>query len=131
MNKITKKIKNLLQRLLDRIPTRLPDGALAFENWCQSLINTYGFPDNDSVRFMFAAMIMHTGQTAAYLPKRFFALSGLAAASKEVAHDRMVVMKEKQEAKRDADKAHSSVALVPSAAESAIPQVLPNVGQPQ
>lgn len=128
--KLIKKIKNFFQRQLDRIPTRLPNGATEFETWSKSLIDTYGFPDNDSVRFMLAAMIMHTGQTAAYVPRRFFALSGLAAASKEVAHACMVVLKDRQQAKAQAEESPaSSLSLVQPTAAPVIPQVAPNVGK--
>lgn len=117
--KLLKRLKNILQVQLDRIPTRLPRGIPEFEIWSKSLIDTYGFPDNDSVRFMFAAMIMHTGQTDAYKPKRFFALSGLAAASKEVAHAKMVELKEAQETRARAEaaaKASPAISLVPTEA---------------
>lgn len=97
------KVKNFFQKLLDRVPTRLPNGMTEFETWSKSIIDTYGFPDNDSVRFMLAAMIMHLGQTDAYKPKRYFALSGLAAASKEIAHARMVQLKDAQDAKAKAE----------------------------
>lgn len=99
MNKLIKFVKVFFQKQLDRFPTRLPDGVTAYEKWCQGIISTYGFPDNDSVRFMLAAMIMNLGGTDAYKPKRYFGLSGLAAASKEVARDRMVQIKEAHEAK--------------------------------
>jgi hypothetical protein len=98
-----KKIKNWIQKYKDSKPTRLPDGMTELENWTQSLIDTYGFPDNDSVRFMIAAMIMQTGPEDAYVPKRKFALMGLAAASKEVAHARLVELKERQQAKATAE----------------------------
>lgn len=100
---LIKSLRTYIQKLLDFVPTRLPNGVTEFETWCQSLIDTYGFPDNDSVRFMFAAMIMHLGQTDAYKPKRFFALSGYAAASKEIAKDRMITIKEAHEARAKAE----------------------------
>lgn len=98
-----KKIKNWYQKYKDSKPTRLPDGMTELECWTQSLIDTYGFPDNDSVRFMLAAMIMQTGPEDAFVPKRKFALMGLAAASKEVAHARLVQLKDAQKAKADAE----------------------------
>lgn len=115
MKQIVKKVKVFIQKLLDRRSTRLPDGMQEFEVWAQSLVDTYGFPDNPSVRFMFAAMVLNLGQTEAYKPKRFFALSGLAAASKEIAHAKMVALKEAQEAKvaAERDAASNALAIVP------------------
>ncbi len=128
MNKLIKKVKAAIQKYKDRRPTRLPDGMAAFETWCQSLIDTYGFPDNDSVRFMFAAMIMNLKQTEAYVPKRYFALSGLAAASKEIAHGVMVELKLAQQARADAEAKAASqpkltgpVSLVQSPTEATVP----------
>lgn len=114
------KINNFIQRQLDRIPTRLPNGMVEFETWSKSLIDTYGFPDNDSVRFMFAAMIMHTGQTDAYKPKRFFALSGLAAASKEIAHAIMVELKEAQERRAKAEATGSGLVSILQPTEATV-----------
>ena len=99
MKKLINTLTTSFQKLLDFFPTRIPQGMTDFESWCKSIIKTYGFPDNDSVRFMFAAMILHLGQTDAYKPKRFFALSGLAAASKEIAHAKMVELKAAQDSK--------------------------------
>lgn len=115
MKNVIKAVRRFVQKLVDFIPSRLPDGMQVFETWAKSIIDTYGFPDNDSVRFMLAAMVMHTGQLDAYKPKRFFALSGLAAASKEIAHGVMVELKEAQDAKAAAEKAAS---IVPSATSS-------------
>lgn len=103
MNKILKKVKIVVQKLRDFFPSPLPRGMQEFETWSQAIVDTYGFPDNDSVRFMLAAMIMHLGQTDANKPRRFFALSGLAAASKEIAHAKMVILKEAQEQKAKAE----------------------------
>jgi hypothetical protein len=106
---MSKKIKKYYHLIVDRFPSRLPDGMTALEKWTQSLIDTYDFPDNASVRFMLAAMIMQTGPEDAYVPKRKFALMGLAAASKEVAHARLVELKEAQQAKA-ADEAKAAAA---------------------
>ena len=100
MKTMFKKLKVFIQRQLDRIPTRLPDGMTALEAWSKSLIDTYGFPDNDSVRFMLSSMVLSLGPTVAYKPKRYFALCGLAAASKEVAHYKMTLLKQAQDAKK-------------------------------
>lgn len=124
-------IKRCFQKFKDRFATRLPDGMNAYENWAQSLIDTYGFPNNDSVRFMFAAMILNTKQTDAYLPKRFFALSGLAAASKEIAHGKMVELKEAQEAKVRAEAAAKFAEANKPAEVTALTVVSDAISQPK
>lgn len=105
MTNLIKQLKIFIQKLKDRRSTRIPDGMTAHNEWVQSLIDTYGFPNNDSVRFTFASMILQLGQLDAYKPKRDFALAGLAAASKEVALARMQELKAANDAKLAAEKA--------------------------
>ena len=77
-----KKYYNLFKNLF---PSSLPQGITEFNNWAQSIIDDYGFPDNDSVRFALATMVMHQGPTAAYRSKFYFALMVKAGAAKQVA----------------------------------------------
>jgi len=103
MNNIKSKFKRFFQKIKDRFPSRIPDGMTAHNEWVQSLIDTYGFPNNDSVRFTFASMILQLGQLDAYKPKRDFALAGLAAASKEIALARMKELKAANDEKVQAE----------------------------
>lgn len=87
------------KHILHRFPTPLPRGMTEFEVWCKDIIDVYQFPDNASVRFMLAAILLHLGQTEDSKAKRYFGKCGLAAASKEIAHAQMTQLKEAQQAK--------------------------------
>lgn len=105
---------------LDKIPTPLPRGKQEFEIWAKGLIDDYGFPDNASVRFMFAAMIMHLKSTEDQVPREYFAKSGWAAAAKEVAMDVMKDLKNEQEAKAKAEAELKTISLVSNTAEATV-----------
>lgn len=89
-------IGKFLTKLRNRLPSAVPQGMQEFENWSSSIINTYGFPNNDSVRFALATMIMHSGPTAAYASKHSFAVMVKAGAAKQVASQAFTVIKQRQ-----------------------------------
>ena len=66
-------IKKTLNKLSHLIPTALPRGMTEFETWAASIITTYDFPNNDSVRFALATMIIHSGPQDDAKPKYQFA----------------------------------------------------------
>lgn len=80
-------------------PGVLPQGVTAFNTWADSIILHYGLPDNDSVRFMLATMILHAKEDACYLSKEYFAKRALKSAANQVAAGVMQDLKAKQEAK--------------------------------
>jgi hypothetical protein len=83
-------------RLRNFFPSPVPQGVAEFEAWSSSIIQTYGFPDNDSVRFALATMILHSGPTAAYASKRYFAVMVKAGAAKQVASQVFTDIKQRQ-----------------------------------
>jgi len=98
MNKILNAIKLSLKKLRNFFPSPVPQGVTEFAEWSTDIITVYGFPDNDSVRFALATMILHSGPTAAYLSKRYFALMVKAGAAKQVASQVFQDIKQKQAA---------------------------------
>lgn len=93
-----------LAKLLAFIPTRLPVGMTEFETWSSSIITMYGWPDNDSMRFALAAMIINLGATQARVSKRYFGLSLHTACSKQVAGQVFHDLKIKQQKQMQAEK---------------------------
>lgn len=77
-------------------PSPVPQGITEFESWAKSIIDLYGFPDNDSVRFALATMILHSGPTAAATSKRYFGLMVKAGAAKQVASQVFQDIKQRQ-----------------------------------
>ena len=83
-----------------------------FETWANSIIDAYGMPNNDSVRFALASMIPYVPTDskfeinllivkinipmAAYKSKRFFGQSLLKSASNQIAAGVMQDLKQKQ-----------------------------------
>lgn len=63
--------RNREQELKDaEIPTLLPAGRAEFEEWAKDIIRLANSPDNDSVRFALATMIMQFPASTAKVPKR-------------------------------------------------------------
>lgn len=79
-------------------PSPLPRGMTEFKTWSSSIISTYNLPDNDSVRFSLAVMVLHLDSTNAFKPKRFFGLSALKGMSNQVVSQVIQDLKAKQQA---------------------------------
>lgn len=105
MNNVFNKLKQLALRVRAFFPSPVPQGMTEFQEWTQSIIDLYGFPDNDSVRFALATMIMHSGPFSAYVPKRRFAIMIKAGAAKQIAGAVFNEIKQKQIAQDAAVKA--------------------------
>jgi len=105
------KLIKLLKKARNFLPSAVPLGVAEFETWASDIISTYDFPNNDSVRFALATMILHSGPTAALVSKRYFALMVKAGAAKQVASQVFQDIKIKQQAEATAQAA--AVANVP------------------
>lgn len=92
------KLKSFKLYLQALRPSPLPQGISEFNDWATDIIRLSGAPDNDSVRFALAAMIMHLESTTASKPKLFFALALRKGAANQVAHAIMMDLKAKQAA---------------------------------
>lgn len=99
-----KLIKKSLNQLYAFIPTAVPVGMTESEAWANDIINTYDFPNNDSVRFALNTMILHSGPTAAYVSKRHFSLCVKASMAKQIAGANFQNIKLKQKAAEEAAK---------------------------
>lgn len=109
-----KKAKNSLKKLLDFIPTQVPMGMTAFHSWADSLIETYAFPNDPSVKFALATMIMHLGPIEAYKPRRYFMLAIKAGAAKQIASAVFQEIKAKQIADQKQAEALALAAKAPA-----------------
>lgn len=113
MNLACQKVKKLLRKLLFLLPSSLPIGMNEFNIWADSIIQTYDFPDNDSLRFALATMILHLESnskfelnllifkvvlpTSGYKSKFFFVQALHKGASNQVASGKMQELKQLQE----------------------------------
>jgi hypothetical protein len=104
MSKYTNKFKQLFEQFLAFFPAPLPRGMTEFDTWSARLIFAYGLPDNDSIRFALATMIMHLGPTECDKPRRYFGRAVLKGMSAQVANNVMYQLKEKQKAEDAAAK---------------------------
>jgi hypothetical protein len=130
MTKATEALKNVFQsaklavrKLSFYFKTPLPIGMAEFDEWADSILNTYGYPNNDSTRFALAAMIMHLGQTEGYKPKRFFVLCLRKGAASQVAGATIQNLKAKQEAEKKAALESAAVEQKKNAEATASPAV--------
>lgn len=107
------KLKRCFLKLAAWFPTKIPTGVAEQNAWVDSIIDLYAFPNNDSLRFAIATMILHGGPTEARKPKRYFYLAVSAGMSRQVAADAMQTLKNKQIAAAEAEKA-AKAAEVPA-----------------
>ena len=99
---------------LSPIPSRLPIGMAAFDTWADSIVDAYGLPSNDSVRFGIATAILHLESnskvelnfllfkvlipTSSFKSKAYFGHIMLKGAANQVAGGVMQELKQKQAA---------------------------------
>lgn len=74
----------------------LPQGVTEFDKWSQSIVDIYNLPDNDSVRFMLATMILHAKESDNKLPLKYFGVRAQKSAANQVAAGVMQELKERQ-----------------------------------
>ena len=102
------KVKRLGRRIMAFIPTKLPVGMTEFDAWASDIADLYNAPNNDSVKFSLAVMIMHLGPTEARKAKEYFGRTLHKGAATQVAHAIMQELKEKQK------KAEAEAVVVPN-----------------
>ena len=91
-----KTLTRSILKLAYLIPSPVPVGMSEFDAWSKSIIDVYGFPDNDSIRFALATMIMHSGPTSANVSKHYFSLCVKASMAKQIAGGQFQAMKQRQ-----------------------------------
>jgi len=120
---VLSKIRKSALKLKNLLPTALPRGMTEFESWASSIIDTYDFPNNDSVRFALATMILHSGPTDAYKSKHFFSLCVKASMAKQIAGGAFQDIKTRQLA---AQKQVEATTPIPAVASSVQQQPIQN-----
>lgn len=112
MNTALLKIKKFARLLAAFAPSALPIGMTAFTDWADDIIDLYDLPNNDSIRFSLASMVMHLGPTSAFKPKFHFFLMVRAGMAKQIASANFQEIKFRQQAAYEAQqKAAQDAAL--------------------
>lgn len=93
---MSKRLKNKQKNSYLETPISLPQGIKEFDTWAKSIIEAYKLPDNDSVLFMLATMILHAKETDAFLSREYFGLRARKSAANQVAAGIMQELKVKQ-----------------------------------
>lgn len=98
-------VKRYFRLFRNLFPSKIPTGVSEHQAWATSIIEDYNFPDNDSVRFALATMVLHLGPTAAYRSKFYFSIMINAGAAKQVASQVFTDIKTRQqdEARKQAE----------------------------
>lgn len=94
--------KRILKHILARLPEVIPNGVNEFNTWSDDIIDLYGFPKNDSIKWTLAAVILELPPNMYMASKHFFAKRLYKAAANEVASFCMYSIKEKQKAEQKA-----------------------------
>lgn len=108
---LKKFLKGLLSAQLDRVPV----GMAEFEVWAADIIALSGLPDNDSMRWTLATMILAAKSDAAYVSKEDWVALLIKAAANQVASQVMQDLKEKQRAEWDAKQKAEVISVEPVA----------------
>lgn len=95
------KLKKAVRLILSYIPQPLPIGRQAHEAWASEIIALAGMPDNDSMRFAVAVMVLHAERSQYTLSKQSFVKQLKRSAANEVAGALMSELKAKQKAAAD------------------------------
>lgn len=106
------KIKKLFKRVLGLFPQKLPIGMTDFYLWADDVIELSGLPNNESVVFALATMVLHLPPTACYKSKEYFIRSLLKTASNQIAHGVMQELKDKQVAKAKAEQEAAAATVI-------------------
>lgn len=117
MKNLSNKLKKLLNIVLSYFPTPLPIGISEFERWSDSVLELTPLPNNESMKWSLATMILHSDKGDAYKPKRYFARCLHKAAANEIAGAYMHDLKEKQKVKMQ-EEAAAQAALAASEASN-------------
>ena len=114
--KIKEKIKNIISNLVTKLkrsvrklryffPSPLPLGVTEFNNWAQSIIDTYNLPNNDTVVGALGVMIAQLGPSEASKPKRYFGMCVRKTMANQVGHSRFQEIKAEYNRKLAEEKA--------------------------
>lgn len=93
-----KKIKVVITKLLNWIPTETPVGAAEFEVWANNILITYGFPLTPGYKQALATMLLH--EKSYKISKRNLAIALRKGQVNETAYQ---IMKDIQQQKKAAE----------------------------
>jgi len=79
------KIGKLVKKLRSFLPSHLPIGMAQFEEFAESIFETWDIPNNESYRHSIATMIMHLDPTRNTKPKYYFVKAIRKAQANEIA----------------------------------------------
>lgn len=123
-------MKLFFRKLLMRFKTPLPQGLTEFESWSDSIIEAFDVPNNASVKFSLATMVLHLGQTESRKAKAYFGACLRKAAANEVAAFVMQDLKAKQKAAQKEAEEKEAKEKQAAEATSAPTELVPSNEQP-
>lgn len=81
-----KRLKSLLQRVINKIPMPLPSGMTEWNNWSERILNKVGpLADRDSLEYVLASQVMHLSPQSDHIPDQYFISALRKAAANQVA----------------------------------------------
>lgn len=101
-------LRKLCKKALYLFPSRLPVGMTELKDFTNSILDTYDLPNNESMHFAIANMIMHSGNTTSHRPKCFFYKALINAMAKEVAFAREKELREERKKQQEREAAQNA-----------------------
>jgi hypothetical protein len=84
-------------KIIYHLPAKLPRGSQAFDDFCSSIFEVYGFKDNDSYRHAIAALLQHFNATTTHRSKQWFVKCLINAEVRETAFFKIQEFNKKKE----------------------------------
>lgn len=98
----------LWKKFIFHFPSPLPRGMKALEEFTDEILDTYDLPNNESMHFAMANMIMRTDKS--HLPKRAFARAMMNQMAKEVAFHREADLRRARKEREEKEKLEAAKA---------------------
>lgn len=102
-------LKKLLDKATSYYPTELPTGGTAYDAWLDSVVDLVGpIADKDSLIWVISNEIMRLPSGQNRVPKHYFVKTLRKFAANQIASNKVIQIKEKQQAAVTADQAKAA-----------------------
>lgn len=103
------------------MPTKIPTGMAEFEAWSDSIIDLVGpIANRQDLKWVLAVSVLHMGETAAFVPKRYFVKRILKGAANQVVSQVVQDIKNAKQKEIEEQQAAAAVSASPPPTSAAV-----------